>query len=157
MLDGIESSRAILEAIWPTFPLQPVVFWAAVCFVLLRVAYWIVARVRGHFWRRDMKDRIVTFLSSWDELLDAYNKRNSQRVGELMSKLMILYVPIGPYVRRQAHITYYGTPERPIVNPNYDLIGNFLAGNSEFDFETSWRMGRQALLGCLGALGFKPD
>jgi hypothetical protein len=156
LLDNIESSRAVLETIWPSFPLRPAVFWAAVCFVLLQIGYWIVRPVKRHFWKRDMMDRITFFLNSWDALLNAHSAEDAQEVGKLMSNLMILWAPIGPFVRSQARVTYYGSPARRIFNPDYDLIGNFLVGNSQDDFETSWRVGRQMLLGSLGALGAKP-
>jgi len=103
-----------------------------------------------------MMNRVVQFLSLWDELGKAYRSGKGGKVSELMSRGIILYTPIGSFIRSQAQVTYIGTPDHPVINPDFDLIGNLLAGNTEIDFDTSWRMGRQAILGSLGALGYKP-
>jgi len=105
-----------------------------------------------------MRNKILNFLGVWDRLGAAYSESNQAKIKEMTDKLIVLYTPIGPYVRSQAQLTVT-PPFSSIQIQDFDMIGNLLAGSIQkynYTIQEAYDIGRTKLLAALGSLGYRP-
>ena len=78
-------------------------------------------------------------------------------MGQSEAKLIMLYAPIGSFIRSTGR-TSYADSLRGMNVSDFDVIGNLLVENTTtgLTFQQLWVAGRQQLLGALGTLGYRP-
>jgi hypothetical protein len=138
------------------FVLQSLLLWAALVVIAVYACHSMVAFARKKWFVRNMGNRLLRFLETWNELGKAYGENDQTKISDLTARLIVLYPPIRSYVTSQVRVDVT-PPFSDTQIRNYDMIGNFLMGGVTgygYTLQEAYDHGRRILLTALGSLGY---